>query len=85
MWLYAQPNNKLASLALLQRRIEAERINVEMALLPQQIGIVARAQDTTNYHCCLNTFCFCLFFVLLNLLFMQWMYYKYLNLNVKEL
>jgi hypothetical protein len=76
-------NNKLASLAVLQHQIDAERLNVQLALLPQQIGIVARAQDTTNYHCCLNTFCFCLLLVLLNLLFMQWLYYKSLNLNVQ--
>ncbi len=80
-------NKKLASLARLQHQIEAERLNVQLTFLLQQIGIVAREQDTTNtnyhYHCCLNTFCFCLLLVLLNLLFIQWLHYKSLNLNVQ--
>jgi hypothetical protein len=51
----------------------------------RQDRIVARAQATINWHCCLNAFCFCLLLVLLNLLFMQWLYYKSLNLNLKQL
>ncbi len=40
-----------------------------------------------NWHCCLNTFCFCMLLVLLNLLFLQWQYYNYksLYLNLKQL
>jgi hypothetical protein len=38
-----------------------------------------------NWHCCLNTICFCMLLVLLNLLFLQWLYYKSLNLNLKQL
>ena len=70
-------NKKLASLATLQHQIVAERLNVQLALLPQQIS----TNTNTNDHCCLNTFCFCLLLVLLNLLFMQRLYYKSLNLN----
>jgi hypothetical protein len=78
--LVLRTNNKLASLALdaaaIQNRILAARQGV----------IVAHPQGTTtNWHCCLNTICFCLLLVVLNLLFMQWLYYKGLNLNLKQL
>jgi hypothetical protein len=81
-----------------QRRIEAERVNLVICTnnkLPslaldaaaRQDRIVAHAQatTTTNLHCCLNTICFCLLLVVLNLLFMQWLYYKSLHLNLKQL
>ena len=80
-------------------RIEAERANVvlrtknKLASLAldataRQDVIVAQPQattTTTNRHCCLNTFCFCLLLVVLNLLIMQWLYYKTLNQNLTQL
>jgi hypothetical protein len=45
----------------------------------------AHGTETDNWHCCLNTICFCMLLVLLNLLFWQWLYYKSLNLNLKQL
>ena len=80
-------------------RIEAERANVilrtknKLARLAldaaaRQDVIVAQPQattTTTNRHCCLNTFCFCLLLVVLNLLIMQWLYYKTLNKNLTQL
>jgi hypothetical protein len=75
-------------------RIEAERVNrvlrtnTKLASLAldaaRQDVVVAQPQastSTTNWHCCLNTFCFCLLLVVLNLLIMQWLYYKSLNLK----
>ena len=80
-------------------RIEAERANLilrttnKLASLAlnaaaRQDMIIAQSQVTTttaNKHCCLNTFCFCLLLVVLNLLIMQWLYYKSVNLNLKQL
>ncbi len=45
----------------------------------------AHGTETHNWHCRLNTICFCMLLVLLNLLFLQWLYYKSLNLKLKQL
>ncbi len=86
--LVLRTNNKLASLALdaaaRQKRIFAARQDLIVAA--RQDVIVAQPQaTTTNWHCCLNTICFCLLLVVFNLLIMQWLYYKSLNLNLKQL
>ena len=72
-------NNKLASLAL--------EANARKARIVPRAQATTTTTTTTNWHwhCCLNTICFCLLLVLLNLLFMQWLYYESLNLNVKQL
>ncbi len=76
-------------------RIEAERANVILRTNNRIRGLnssvrqdrTARAHGTENenWHCCLNTICFCMLLVLLNLLFLQWLYYKSLNRNLKQL
>jgi hypothetical protein len=76
--LVLRTNNKLASLALdaaaRQNRIVAARQDLIVAA--RQDVIVAHPQaTTTNWHCCLNTICFCLLLAVLNLLFMQWSVY----------
>jgi hypothetical protein len=38
-----------------------------------------------NWHCCLNTICFCMLLVLVNLFFLQWLYYNSHNINLKQL
>ena len=41
--------------------------------------------DNWHWHCCLNTICFCMLLVLVNLLFLQWLYYNSHNINLKQL
>ena len=55
-----------------------------------QYGIDLHIATTTEIpmrevHGCLNLFCFCLLLLCLNLLYFQWLYYKSLNLNLKQL
>ena len=76
--LVLRTNNKLASLAL----DAAARQNRIVAARQDLIVVVAQPQAS---NCCLNTICFCLLLVVLNLLLMQWLYYKSLNMNVKQL
>ncbi len=38
-----------------------------------------------NWHCFLNTVCFCMSLVLMNLLFLQWLYYKVHDCKIKQL
>ena len=87
--LVLRTNNKLASLALdaaaRQNRIAAARQDLNVAARQDVIVAQPQATTTTNWHCCLNTICFCLLLGLLNLLTVQWLYYKNLNLNVKQL
>jgi hypothetical protein len=74
-----------------QARIQAERENVarrtrvriaSVNAVAQHGNRMAPAQATENwnYHCCLNTFCFCVLLLLLNLLFLQWLYYNSVQL-----
>ncbi len=75
--------------------IEAERANVMQrtknriwnlnAAVREDRTARAHGTETDNWHCCLNTICFCMLLVLLSLLFWQWLYYKSLNLNLKQL
>jgi hypothetical protein len=37
----------------------------------------------TQNHYCLSIFCFCVLLVILNLLFLQWLFYKVRNVNAK--
>ena len=76
-------------------RIAAERANLIQrtnnkirslnAAVTEDRTARAHGNETHNWHCCLNTFCFCMLLVLLNLLFLQWLYYKSLNLKLKQL
>jgi hypothetical protein len=77
------------------RLIEEERANVvkrtqvriaqliaeeEANVVPEEEANVVPDYD---WHCFLNTFCFCIVLVLINLdlLFLQWLYYKVHDLN----
>ena len=76
-------------------RIAAERANVILrtnnrirslnSSVRQDRTARAHGTENENWHCCLNTICFCMLLVLLNLLFLQWLYYKSLNRNLKQL
>jgi hypothetical protein len=46
---------------------------VNVAAQQGRIPLLAKKE---NWHCCLNTFCFCVLLLLLNLLFFQWLYYQ---------
>jgi hypothetical protein len=41
---------------------------------------IGQGHVTEKWHCCLNTFCFCVVLLLLNLLFLLWLYHKSLQL-----
>ncbi len=64
-------------------RIHAERANVirrtknRIALLnaAAQEDQIPLMPEKENRHYCLNTICFCVLLLVLNLLFLQWLYY----------
>ena len=76
--LTLRTNQKLASLAL-----DAAARNNRIVAARQDLIVVVTHPQASN--CCLNTICFCLLLVVFNLLFMQWLYYKTLHMNVKQL
>jgi hypothetical protein len=80
----SQRKKKPPPLHVSQARIIAERANVIrrtnnwIALLTaaaQQERILL-LKEIENWHCCINTICFCVMLLLLNLLFLQWLYYQ---------
>ncbi len=72
--------------------IEAERVNVVLRT-QRRIALLRTTQDprdhhddadpitirTVDSHYCLNIFCFCVSLLTMNLLFLQWLYYKVHN------
>ncbi len=72
-----------------QARINAERANVVLRTqkriaqlhVAAQQDRIAILQETRNWHFCISTICFCVLLVLLNLLFLQWLYYRSVHLQ----
>jgi hypothetical protein len=72
--------------------IEAERVNVVLRT-QRRIALLRATQDPRDHHDdedpvtiryvdshhCLNIFCFCVSLLTMNLLFLQWLYYKVYN------
>jgi hypothetical protein len=79
------------------RLIEEERANVVKRtqlriaqLIAEENANVVPDEEVnvvpeTDWHCCLNIFCFCLLLLIINLLFLQWLYYKVHDLKHKQL
>ncbi len=67
-------------MALSLKKIAAERANVKLrterriAQLYADAGITTGTLELRNWHSCLNTSCFCLLLLCINLLFCQWLY-----------
>jgi hypothetical protein len=89
--MQSQRKKKPVPLHVSQARINAERANViqrtnnRIALLTsaaQQDRIPLLAEkENWHWHCCMNTICFCVLLLLLNLLFLQWLYYQTVSLH----
>ncbi len=47
-----------------------------------QSDVVQKERQIHDWHCCLNMFCFGLYLLIFNLLFLQWLYIK---VNFKDL
>ncbi len=85
---------KTLPLHVSRARIEAERANV-LLRTQRRIALLRATEDqrntqddddedpvtirTVHYHSCLNMFCFCVSLITVNLLFLQWLYYKVHN------
>ena len=63
----------------------AQLIAAEEAHVIQDEEIDVVPVPDFDWHCYMNTFCFCLLLVLMNLLFLQWLYYKVHDFQVKQL
>jgi hypothetical protein len=81
----SQRKKKPVPLHVSLARIHAERANVirrtnnRIALLnaAAQEDQIPLLPDKKNWHCCLNTICFSVLLLLLNLLFLQWQWLYY--------
>ncbi len=70
-WTAVADQNRIA---LLAAAAQEERIALLTATAHQdRIPLLA---DRDNFHSCFNTICFCVLLLLLNLLCLQWLYYK---------
>jgi hypothetical protein len=81
------------------RLIEEERANVvkrtqvriAQLIAAEEAHVVRDEEDNVvplpdyDWHCYMNTLCFCMLLVLMNLLFLQWLYYKVHDFQVKQL
>jgi hypothetical protein len=84
------PNKKPLPLHVSRALIEAERSNV-VKRTQRRIALLRATENTRNHdddddpvvavdsHCCLNIICFCVLLVIMNLLFLQWLYYEARN------
>ncbi len=70
-----------------QLRIAQLLVESEESILVGQVNVAAQQDqipllaEQENWHCCLNTICFCVLLLLLNLLFCQWLYYQTVSLH----
>ncbi len=88
------PKNNPLPLHVSRALIEAERFNVAKST-QRRIDLLRATEKQRNdededdkepvvtsnvdSHCCINIFCFCVSLVLMNLLFLQWLYYEVRN------
>ncbi len=76
-WTKVAEQNRIAVLADAEQN---ERIgDLTAAAHQDRIPLLAERE---NWHCCLNTFCFCVLLLLMNLLCLQWLYYRTVYLNI---
>jgi hypothetical protein len=71
---------KRTLLRIAQLFAESEKSIGQVNVAAQQDRIPLLAEKE-NWHCCLNTICFCVVLLLLNLLFFQWLYYQTVSLH----
>jgi hypothetical protein len=70
-WTSVADQNRIAILAA---AAQEERIALLTAAAHQdRIPLLA---ERDNWICCFNTICFCVLLLLMNLLFLQWLYYQ---------
>jgi hypothetical protein len=65
------------------------QVRIAQLIAEEEANVVpdeeANVVPDDDWHCCLNTFCFCMLLVLMNLLFLQWLYYKVHDFKLKQL
>ena len=71
---------KRTQLRIAQLLVESEESIGQVNVSAQQDQIPLLAEQE-NWHCCLNTICFCVLLLLLNLLYLQWLYYQTVSLH----
>jgi hypothetical protein len=71
MWLNAHRTGLRITIAIL-RATEQRSQNEKDEFEDAEVAAV----EHDEWHCCLNTFCFCVSLVLMNLFCLQWLYYK---------
>ena len=86
-----QPLHKSLRLIEEERANVVKRTQIRIAqLIAEENANVVPDEEVnvvpeTDWHCCLNIFCFCLLLLIINLLFLQWLYYKVHDLKHKQL
>jgi hypothetical protein len=88
-----QPLHKSLRLIEDERANVVKRTQVRVAQLiaEEEANVVQDEEDNVvpvpdyDWHCYLSTLCFCTLLVLMNLLFLQWLYYKVHDFKVKQL
>ncbi len=86
-----QPLHKSLRLIEEERANVVKRTQIQIAQLiaEENANVVpdeeANVVPETDWHCCLNTLCFCMLLLIINLLFLQWLYYKVRDLKLKQL
>jgi hypothetical protein len=69
--------------------VKRTQIRIAQLIAEENANVVpdeeANVVPETDWHCCLNTFCFCMLLLIINLLFLQWLYYKVHDLKLKQL
>ena len=89
-----QPLHKSLRLIEEERANVVKRTQVRLAqlfaeaeanvMLHEEYNVVPVPVQDYNWHCFLNTVCFCMLLALMNLLFLQWLYYKVHDFKVKR-
>ena len=86
-----QPLHKSLRLIAEERANVVKRTQVRIAqLIAEEEAYVVPDEEANvvpenDWHYCLNTVCFCMLLVLMNLLFLQWLYYKVHDFKLKQL
>ncbi len=86
------PNHCIKAYDLLKKNVQTSwkkrtQVRIAQLIAEEQANVVpdeeANVVPDYDWHCFLNNFCFCI--VLMNLLFLQWMYYKVHDFKLKQL
>jgi hypothetical protein len=67
---------------------EERQVRIGQLIAEEEANVVpdeeANVVPDYDWHCCLNAICFCMLLVIMNLPFLQWLYTKYMILNLNN-